>query len=131
MREKIEKILRENSHIYELVYYLLTRGAGVLLPEEISKEKKIQIMAAELEDGLKYKSRDRWHYELAQAVLKKDRKLLREVKKDVELQTEKKVTWQLKIEDWLLELVEKEAKRLGLTKADIVQLALRKYFKLT
>jgi|Deesub1362A_J573_1020465.scaffolds.fasta_scaffold01680_4 hypothetical protein len=131
MREKIEKILRENSHIYELVYYLLTRGAGVLLPEEISKEKKIQIMAAELEDGLKYKSRDRWHYELAQAVLKKDRKLLREVKKDVELQTEKKVTWQLKIEDWLLELVEKEAKRLGLTKADIVRLALRKYFKLT
>jgi len=83
------------------------------------------------EDGLKYKSRDRWHYELAQAVLKKDRKLLREVKKDVELQTEKKVTWQLKIEDWLLELVEKEAKRLGLTKADIVRLALRKYFKLT
>jgi hypothetical protein len=131
MREKIEKILRENSRIYELVYYLLTRGAGVLLPEEISKEKKIQIMAAELEDGLKYESRGRWYYELAQAVLKKDRKLLQEVKKDVELQTEEKVTWQLKIENWLLELVEKEAKRLGLTKADIVRLALRKYFKLT
>jgi len=134
MKEKIRKVLKENEEICELTIFLLKEGAGHLfLPDE---EKNTEMLVAELEDGIKYGGPGDWAYEIAQMVLNEDLEKMKLIKKDLERQkkegerAKKKRIWQIRLEEDLASLVEKEAKRLGLSRVDIVRLALRKYFKL-
>jgi len=79
------EILQEKTTPVELIRYLLRHGAGTINADD-PKKFSLEMIAAELEDGLKLETSGGWGYEIAKIVQDRDWSKLKKLVSDIEPQ---------------------------------------------